>query len=285
MLNTMLVAPPWWVAFLLMALCAGLAYWWRLLSWDGAIAATLCGTIIYGDGGARAIWPLLAFFLSASLLSKWAKPKARLHSVAVGVKGERRDAAQVLANGGIPTLIALYFHFYARHHLPAYRLEAVQLLFLSSIAAANADTWATEIGTFFGVKPRSLRNWQPVAPGISGAISWPGTLGGVLGAAFIPLVSWPLWHLNVAEFVLVTWAGFMGCGIDSLLGASLQAQYRDAITGRDTERPRSADGQPNMKVRGWRWMTNDVVNFLAACGAVLCAHYLIRAAAPLFPPY
>lgn len=291
MKETLFIAPPWWLAFLLALLVALLSYRWRLLTSSGAMAATICGGILYGAGGGRAIVPLLAFFLSSSILSKVAKKKKQqdmqrcAEQYVAAEKGDQRDALQVFANGGIPVLITLYFFLYARHHWPAYRLEALQLLFLSSIAAVNSDTWATEIGLLWGRAPRSLRDWKRVPPRVSGAISLAGTLGAILGALFIPLVAQPLWHLNLAEFVIVAWSGFLGSGFDSLLGASLQAHYIEPTTGRMTEHARSADGQPNIWKRGWRWVNNDVVNFLAALAAVLCAHYLIRAARPLFPPY
>jgi uncharacterized membrane protein len=67
---------------------------------------------------------------------------------------------------------------------------------------------------------------------------------------------------------LIVAGGFLGSVIDSLLGATLQAQYRCAVTGRTTERPES-QGVRNLLIRGLSWMTNDMVNFLAILFASL----------------
>ena len=79
----------------------------------------------------------------------------------------------------------------------------------------------------------------------------------------------------MAQFACVAWAGFLGSLIDSLLGASLQLQYRDLQTGDLTERV-EINGRFTRQVRGLPWMNNDVVNFLASLGGVLCAYYLLH---------
>ncbi|MCG8346396.1 MAG: DUF92 domain-containing protein, partial [Chloroflexales bacterium] len=48
-----------------------------------------------------------------------------------------------------------------------------------------------------------------------------------------------------------------------LLGATVQAIYRYP-DGRETERTVGRDGTPNTFVRGWRWLNNDMVNFLSS---------------------
>lgn len=172
-------------------------------------------------------------------------------------------------------------HAYLRHRWPVYALAPLQLLFLCALATVNADTWATEIGCWVGQTPRSLRNFKPVPPGVSGGITLAGTLGGLAGALFIPWVVIQLWPLNAAEFIVVAWAGFLGSGIDSVLGASLQAQYRDPATGALTERT-EIDGRPAVRVHGLAWIDNDWVNFLASLGGILCGWFLLRSGAVLF---
>ena len=158
---------------------------------------------------------------------------------------------------------------------PPYRLEALPILFLAAFATVNADTWATELGRLAGQTPRSLRDGKPVPPGTSGAITVVGTLASLAGALIIPLAVYSSWPLNAAQLVCVVWSGFLGSLIDSLLGASLQVQYLDPETGLITECTH-IDGRPTRRLRGLSWMNNDLVNFLASVGGVLCGYYLLH---------
>jgi uncharacterized protein (TIGR00297 family) len=274
-----LLVPPWWLAALLAALFALLTARMGWLTPYGALSTFVVGLVIYGLGGGPAIVPLLAFFLSSSLLSKLGRArKARTGQYAA--KGATRDSGQVWANGGAAVALVVV-PAVLQHYWPVYRLEMVPLLFLSALATVNADTWATEIGGWVGQTPRSLRDWKPVSPGVSGAITLAGTLGALAGALFIPLSVLPLWRLNIVQILIVAWSGLLGSLIDSLLGASLQVQYRNLATGELTERT-EVDGRVTQRARGLRWMNNDIVNFLASVGGVLCAYFLTHKVSFLF---
>lgn len=269
-----LLVPPAWLAALLTGLFALLAWKLRWLTARGAISTFLVGFGIFWLGGGKAVVPLLVFFLSSSLLSKWSKARAKgddIHSE----KGSVRDAGQVWANGGMAVAIVVLHRLLVLRGLPAFRLEQLPTLFLAALATVNADTWATELGRLSGQKPRSLRDWKPIAPGTSGAVSLAGTLATIAGAAIIPLSVYWFWPLNPAQFLCVCWAGIMGSLIDSLLGASLQVQYRDPDSGDLTERI-EVNGRITKRVRGLLWMNNDWVNFFASLGGVLCAYYLLH---------
>ena len=63
--------------------------------------------------------------------------------------------------------------------------------------------------------------------------------------------------------------GLSGSIADSMLGATVQTIYRTPA-GKETERAVGRDGTANLRLRGWSWMNNDMVNFLSslAGGAV-----------------
>ena len=273
-LNEWILRPPFLAALLLAAAFAGSAFAARLLTKSGAAATFLVGLVVFGMGGGGFAVPLLTFFLTSSLLSRLTK-NLRPASNRQEAKGATRDAAQVWANGGMATLLTLGFSYYVRIW-PPYQTRYLMMLFLIALATVNADTWATEIGKLSEAVPRLLTNWKPVPAGTSGAISLPGTLGAAAGALIIPLAARLLWtNLTVIEILAVAWAGFLGSLIDSVLGATVQAQYRDAATGETTERTERG-GQAAIRVRGLAWVNNDVVNFLASAGGVLCGYILLR---------
>ena len=61
----------------------------------------------------------------------------------------------------------------------------------------------------------------------------------------------------------ITGGGFLGSLIDSVLGATVQAQYWDRVKESYTERRHDAVGTANRLVRGFHLLNNDAVNALS----------------------
>lgn len=235
---------------LLAAAVAALAFRVGALTRSGALAAWGVGAAVFGVGGWAWAAALLTFFGTSTVLSRWRRGAKEVLGYE---KGGRRDAGQVLANGGVAALCALVplaFPFGIAH---------AHLLFLAALAAANADTWATEIGSALGGRPYDLRTGRPAPPGTSGAVSLPGTGAALAGAGLLGLFAG-----DGTGWAVVTAAGLAGSLLDSLLGATVQARWRDPLRpGLFTERP-----QPAPPARGLPGVTNDVVNALCTLGAV-----------------
>ena len=156
----------------------------------------------------------------------------------------------MLANGGVAAACLLL--------MPLGTSNAL-LLFLAALAAANADTWATEVGSAMGGKCYDIRTGRRADAGTSGAVSVPGTLAALAGASLLGLFA-----DSPKTFAVVTLAGFGGALYDSLAGATVQAQWRDpADPNRWTEQPQA--GPPG---RGLRRVGNDAVNLLCTLSAV-----------------
>jgi len=118
-------------------------------------------------------------------------------------------------------------------------------------------------------QPRLVTTGRRVPAGTSGAVSGWGTLASVAGAATVALSAWavagPSWGAlgTVVGVGLVVVAGVGGAMVDSLLGATLQAQYAGPSRGW-VEQPSGS------LARGVRWMTNDRVNMACTgCGALI----------------
>jgi uncharacterized protein (TIGR00297 family) len=268
-----LILPPWWAALAAAAVFALLARGMRLLTTTGAIATFVVGYVAFGLGGGKFTVPLIAFFLTSSLLSRIGRAR-KSRSAAQPVRGATRDYVQVLANGGAAAVIVIVFRLVARHW-PIDHTRYLLMLYLAALATVNADTWATEIGGLSALPPRLLSSWKPAPAGASGAVTLLGVAGAFAGSLFVTAAGWLVWRLNAAEFIAVCWAGFLGSFVDSLLGASVQALYRHPATGEPTER-NSLEGVKTVKVRGIAWMNNDAVNFVASLAGIGCAWLLLR---------
>ena len=249
------------LGFFLASIIAYIAYRARSLDMSGALAALVVGTVIFGLGGLRWAILLLTFFITSSGLSRMFKSRKREANEKYA-KGGQRDAGQVVGNGGIATLFAALHFFFPEASWP-------WLGFAASLAAVNADTWATELGVLNPTAPRLITDLRKdVEKGTSGGVSWGGTLASLAGAGLIGLEAALLnpSGSNWLFFVLVTVAGLLGALFDSLLGATVQAIYYCPSCQKETERnPTHSCGTRTTQIRGWTWLDNDWVNF--ACGA------------------
>lgn len=256
------------LAALLAAAIALLAWRANALNWSGGLAAWGIGTILFGLGGWRWATLLLAFFLSSSALTRlFGQRKAGLEETFE--KGGQRDAGQVLANGGLAA------GFAALHFLWP-EADWTWAACAASLAAVNADTWATELGVLNPSPPRLITNGKTVARGTSGGISFYGLLAACAGAILIGLLAaalspYPIPGANTTAYaLLISLAGFLGALVDSLLGATLQAIYRCPRCNKETEKhPLHTCGTTTVPIRGWKWLNNDAVNFLCALTGAL----------------
>jgi len=253
------------LGFVFALLVAFAAYRIHSLSFSGAVGALIVGTLIFGVGG----WPwavlLLAFFITSSLLTRaFARRKASLNEKFD--KGGRRDIGQVLANGGIASVFA-GLHFFFPHAAWPW------MGFAASLAAVNADTWATEIGVLNPSLPRMITTWKTAEKGTSGAVSLFGTLAAAGGAFLIAILGAALGPAGRfwVDLELLTVAGLLGALFDSVLGATVQAIYHCPQCDKETEKhPLHTCGTQTVQVRGWSWLNNDLVNLgCASVGALI----------------
>jgi uncharacterized protein (TIGR00297 family) len=240
-------------------LIAILSFRVRFLTASGSVATFLLASFVFGVGGWKWTIPILSFFVLSSLLSNLGKNrKASLSTVFE--KTSTRDFGQVAANGGVAgILVLLQYLFQNLNFYP---------MFLGAVAAVTADTWGTEIGTFFRGRTVSIVSFKNVEPGTNGGISVAGVCGGILGSVVI-VTSALFWMNGFKTMLVVVLGGILGSSIDSLAGATVQARYRCSTCGKSTEKKMHC-GEPTDIISGIRWINNDVVNWLCAIsGAAL----------------
>jgi len=257
----------WLLGLVLGVAVAGAAWKAGLLTPSGAVAAALIGMATWGGAGWKGAAMMLVFFLSSNWLSRW-RSDAKRGLDPVVAKGGRRDAWQVAANGGAAAVLFAASGPQEPHAGPWVAGAA------GGLAAAMADTWATEIGVLARRPPRLLTTGREVARGASGGVTTVGLLASLGGAAVIGAVGAWLWA-KPALLGIGLVAGLLGSLLDSLLGATLQAGYRCPACAAETERhPWHVCGVRTAQVRGLSWMGNDVVNLLSSAAGALAAMLL-----------
>ena len=228
----------------------------RLLTPGGTCVQFLMGCVLFGIGGWPAALPIIVFFATASAATKFADTRRKV--LTMEGRTSARDAVQVLANGGIASCLVLLSL--------VVRDPRIYYAYVGAVAAAAADTLATEIGTVYGRRPRSITTFRPAAGGSSGAVTLAGFAGAFGGAAMVSLASIP-WGTGAAPMIV---AGVGGCVLDSILGASVQARFECRVCGQDTESVVHCEETTKHR-SGLRVLTNDGVNFVCTAVGAACA--------------
>lgn len=241
------------VAFIVITITVVTGYKLRLLTISGAIAAFFTGVLVYAGIGFNGLIILGLFFGSSSFWSKIKNAKKQ-RAEELLVKGSQRDWLQVAANGG---LAALTGGIYYITNDPLWMLG-----FCITIASANSDTWASEIGSMSKSLPYYIRTFKRAERGTSGAISPLGTLASIAGSFLIAIAAFFLLKLPFNECLLITILGFIGNLIDTLLGAFIQAGYQCSQCGLKTEKTFHC-GQNTILIKGFSCFNNDVVNAIS----------------------
>jgi uncharacterized protein (TIGR00297 family) len=199
---------------ILVILLGSLSYYYKILNLSGSILSVIMGLIVGIFGSIYWLILLVSFVLLSYAATVYKYNLKKRHGVAEGKSGER-GFSSVFANGLVPMIIAL---------VPI-SLFAGSLLYLTSLSAATSDTVASEFGVSSG-KAYLITNLKKVRPGTNGGISLYGEAWAVAGAAIVSIIGFlifyaaGIWKLSDYFFIIITTViGFIGCQIDSVLGA------------------------------------------------------------------
>lgn len=234
-----------------------LSYYKRALDFSGSFMSFLIGTAVVLANGLEFLAVLLTFFISSTILTKWKSSSKKQLEEDLYEKTGTRDWQQVFANGAMGMVAAILYWLHPT--------EAFAFAYYASFAAANADTWASEIGVLSKKPPISIIHFRRMERGISGGVSLLGLVASAMGAYLIGLL-YGLFTSDWVGTILLTLIGFAASLLDSVLGAIFQPAYFNREKGKLTEKAVDAD-RLNEKVKGISWFDNDVVNFICTITA------------------
>ncbi|ABR55240.1 protein of unknown function DUF92 transmembrane [Methanococcus vannielii SB] len=174
----------------------------------GIIGSSIMAFIILFIADLRWLILLISFLVLGSLASKAGYSLKN----AIKMAESKRSLKNVLANGLMAVLFVLGYYF------GILTQEIALIGYIGSIAAANSDTFSSELGMLSRETPRLISNFKKAEKGTDGAITFFGTFAGLMGALLIGVISYGLFNdLNV--LIIATIAGMAGNISDSYLGA------------------------------------------------------------------
>src|SRR5437773_2627419 len=83
---------------------------------------------------------------------------------------------------------------------------------------------SSDSGSLSGRARRTVAPFDFVAPGTNGGVSWPARFAAAAGALVIAAAAVPLLGLPRSWVWLPAVAGFAGCQLDSVLGATVEGR-------------------------------------------------------------
>ena len=199
----------------------------KVLDRGGSVLAFLI-CFISGVFGHWSWLLILLIFVGSSFL---ATRFAIVYKKALGVEESdegTRGGSNVISNGILPPLIALSYSF------GILSPEQALVAFTTSMAAASADTMASEIGVL-SPSPVLITNPRKVVePGVDGGISFEGLTASFLSAVSISMLAYASFLVLIEEkhlfyssielnyLFISVFFGFFGSILDSFLGATFQ---------------------------------------------------------------
>ena len=193
----------------------------KVLDKSGLTAAVVLAAVVGGLGHWTWLMLLLSFLVSSHFATKYRFEEKAAKGMSESGDGSR-GWTNVVANGGMPGLVVLVAFLLDAHHSGLW-------VFAAAVAVATSDTWASEFGCLDD-RVRMIATMKRCEPGLNGGVSPKGQFAAFGGAALIAVLALcvalatggdPLMS-NGRGPLVVLFAGFLGCQLDSVLGAVLE---------------------------------------------------------------
>jgi uncharacterized protein (TIGR00297 family) len=185
---------------------------YRVLDRLGVYAAAALGIIVGALGHWTWLVILLGFLGTAHKATKWRFEEKASKGLSESSDGHR-SWGNVVANGGLPGLVAIIAFILDDH-------ENGLWLFSAAVSVAAADTFASEIGCLDN-RVRMITTLKKCEPGLNGGFSPNGQIAALVGSTIIAILAF-VSEANLELAALVAVIGWLGCQVDSILGAVLE---------------------------------------------------------------
>ncbi|MBO4551897.1 MAG: DUF92 domain-containing protein [Candidatus Methanomethylophilaceae archaeon] len=217
----MLLLPELWmeitVVLALSIVLSFFAYWKDMLTRSGCISAAFMGIVIGLCGSLSWLILLIVFTLLGFVATLIGLSKKREKGLQEGTHGER--SYKNVLGVAIPCCVFAFINLFTHDSYYYYMMIG----YISTIAVAAADTTASELGTKDS-NVYLITTFKKVEPGTDGGISKFGTMVSLLASVFVSFIGWVVINRSLDDVMILIpmLAGFIGCMLDSVVGATLE---------------------------------------------------------------
>ena len=193
-----------------------LAYKAKMVDKSGFYTGVIIGAAVFVSYGWEGFLILLVFFTLGSVATKFKSRKKQTMGVAQK-KGGMRSAKHVIANGGVPFVLACALAVATDYNQV---FQVYFAAFTAAVGTALGDTLSTEMGQVYGKKTYLLITMERTKPGTEGGISFEGTMWGIAGSALLATIAAVMGmfpHYPIKTAVLVTFAAVIANLIESII--------------------------------------------------------------------
>ncbi len=210
------------IDLIFLALAGFFIYKRKILDLEGTLAAFLMALIIGSFANTKWLVLLFIFLFVGYVSTRYKFDKKKSMNIAESYDGSR-SLINVIANGAVPTFMALLWYINYKHiNLPSLG-EVLKAGYIAAIATVTGDTLSSEIGVLSKEEPVLITTLKKVRHGENGAISLLGELAGIAGALIIGISAYLLGLACLRiSLIAALIGGVVGFHLDSLLGALLE---------------------------------------------------------------
>lgn len=191
------------------------AYWAKAADSDAVLSETIVCLLVILFAGLSWFMLLLAFYLLGGGFTRYGYSYKHKLGIAES-HGGRRGYKNVYSNSLAPLALAILYGVYGH--------DIFMYAFIASVATANGDTLASEIGETSRSKPRMITTLKETEPGVDGGVTPLGEAASMAGSLLIGLLATGMGMAGVSAVIVAAVGGFLGTNFDSLLGATLQSR-------------------------------------------------------------
>lgn len=189
------------------------AYWARAADSDAVLSETIICLLVILFGGLTWFLLLLAFYLLGGAFTHYGYARKNKLGIAQS-RGGRRGYKNVYSNSLVPLIMAICYGVYGG--------DIFVYAFIGSVATANGDTLASEIGQTSRSNPRMITTMRETEAGVDGGVTPLGEAASLAGSLVIGLLATGTGMIGAMGIAVGTLGGFLGTNFDSLLGATMQ---------------------------------------------------------------